>query len=255
MYIMRCPQCGFENPDTAQFCGVCTRPLVDIPTSSSTNLSSQPLSIKQRIFFHSLSVLWLLIVAFDIIALILWVPGAWNERLMAALGIVGIYGMAIGFLSRSTLSTRYAHILEGLTSPSPLRYIAGNLGFISLLVFIISAGFTSKGPPKERVIMGKIGRFILITIGRLLFITLILLLIPLVIIDFLVVAPLSYIAILLVSAIVSLLIYSELDLPLFDNVDLSESIKEHPATIKGFMVGIPAVLLTTLTAISTILFL
>ena len=66
---------------------------------------------------------------FEVIALFVWAPGTFSQKFSALFTVLGVYGIAIAFLSRNkAIQENRFELLSRLTATKPSRYIQGNIG-------------------------------------------------------------------------------------------------------------------------------
>lgn len=209
-------------------------------------------SKKRPAMYYVLSVLLLALVVLEIVALILWVPGTWIQRLIAALTLVGIYGLAIGFLARSAALAAIQDDLDDMTSPDIVEYFIANSSFLVIIFTIITSIFKERGKSRPEL------SYVYYIIELYLLIPLLLLaIVPLVayaLFHMLVVAMLSYIPAVLASAVVARSARSRYKLVITEGANervvvISKIMAENQLAAKAFLIGIPSVLLSLLTAI------
>lgn len=205
----------------------------------------QQSSRKDSVIAYSVVSLILVLLALEIAGLILWVPGTWNDRLTAVLAVVGIYGLAIGFFSGNAALVVFQDTLKDLTSPDVFRYLIGNFFFLSVLLSLAGLGgskYKVKGYP---VALGCLGSFLYIAWLPIFF--------AYAVFHIFIVMVLSYLPVVLASAIVTPIIYSSSDVEISigqKKILVSSIVKKDPVAIKGFLIGIPAIFISLLSAIS-----
>lgn len=205
----------------------------------------QQSSRKDRVFAYGIVSLILVLLALEIAGLILWMPGTWNDRLTAVLAIVGIYGLAIGFFSRSAALVDFRDTLEDLTSPNVLKYLGGNFYFLPFLFSLAAVGLSKYKIEGYPVALGCLGQFLYLALMPFLF--------AYAVFHIFVVAVLSYLPVVLASAMVAPIVYSSGDIEISigqKKVLVSSIVKKDPVAIKGFLIGVPALLVSLLSAIS-----
>lgn len=187
-------------------------------------------------------------IAFEIAALILWVPGMWNERLSAFLAIIGMYGLAIAFISRSKGFKAMRNVMEDLTSSNIFRYMRGNCLFLSFLSFLIGDALSPGKVPGYPLWHFPIAVPLLFLVFLLFF--------PYAAFHLLVIAALAYIPMVLVSVFVDEFVYAGTEAVLkfrseseYETVWISGMVRGNPAAVKGLLLGIPALSISFLSAI------
>ncbi len=184
----------------------------------------------------------------EIVALILWVPGSWNERLTAVLIIVGIYGLAIA-LFRNTPTMK--SFVEDLTSPNIIEFVVGNCRFLTFLLLLVAAGCNPEKKPGYPLALWFI--------GNILSIFSVVIVLVYAIFHMLIVAVITYIPTVIASAIVSQIVYAGRDYEIkiqykngpTESTRVCDVVRNNEIAAKGFLVGLPAILISLLSAIST----
>ena len=209
-------------------------------------------SKKRPVMYYVLSVLLLALVVLEIVALVLWVPGTWIQRLIAALTLVGIYGLAIGFLARSAALAAIQDDLDDMTSPDIVEYFTANFSFLVIIFLIITS--IGKGRGKSRPELPYAYYIIeLYLLLPVLFLALVLVA-AYALFHMLVVTTLSYIPAVLASAIVARSARSRYMLVVTEGANertvlISKIMAGNQLAAKAFLIGIPSASLSLLTAI------
>jgi len=209
--------------------------------------SEQSSDKTNRFAYYGMAGLLLALIVVEIIAIIIWVPGTWNERLSAVMALISLYGLALGFFSGSSALADFRDMLEELTCHNILRYFRGNFIFLAFIMALASAGFSQKQSRGYSII--------LLIIKILIYLPLFPLLLTYVILHLFVVATLSYIPIVMASAIVAGSVNTAEDIEVSvgnKKVIVSNIVKKDQLATKGFLVGIPALLFSILSALSTL---
>lgn len=206
-------------------------------------------NIKKRgKYYYAAWGLLLTLPILEIVALILWVPGSWNERLTAVLAIVGIYGLAIAlFRNTSTMKG----FVEDLTSPNILEFVAGNCEFLTFLFALVAAGCNPGKKPGYPLALWFI--------GNILSIFSVVIVLVYAIFHMLIVAVITYIPMVMASAIVSQIVYAGSDYKIkiqhengsTESTRVCGVVRNNVIATKGFLIGLPAILISLLSAIST----
>ena len=205
---------------------------------------------KRNLAKSILTTLLLALVTFEIVALVLWVPGTFQERLTATFAIVSIYGLEIGFFSRSATFANYRGLLEDFTSPDIAEYFTANFGILAVIFALISAAFEKRSPDSPVVPYAYYFELVLLVVLGL---PLIILAVAYAIFHILVIAMISYIPTVLVSAIVARMRNSRTYIRRTpaDILIISKIFADDELAAKGFLIGIPAALISILSAIIT----
>ena len=205
---------------------------------------------KRNLAKSILTILLLALVTFEIVALVLWVPGTLQERLTAVFAIIGIYGLEIGFFSRSAAFANYRGLLEDFTSPDIAECFVANFGILAVIFALISAAFEKRSPDRPVVPYAYyIELVILVALG----LPLIILAVAYAIFHTFVITMISYLPTVLASAIVARMRNSRTYIRRTpaDILMLSKIFADDELAAKGFLIGIPAALLSILSAIIT----
>jgi len=199
--------------------------------------------------FYLVAVIIVSICVIELIVLFAWSKGDWLDKVSALLAVIGLYGLALGFFSKSEVLVPLKDVLTELTSPNPIRYISANAYFCGLIALIGARG-------------GKKGMNVdcpsktLWFLGLFLWIPLTILLILFTILHFLIIAPLTYIPMVVVSAITIKINYSSGDdIVKIGNKDISikSLVKGDVVAVKGFIIGVPAIALSFLSQVFMII--
>ena len=199
----------------------------------------------KRVIAYSIISLILVLLALEIAGLILWVPGTWNARLTAVFAIVGIYGLAIGLLSENIALGSFKGALKDFTSPDVLTYLAGNTAILGLLFGLYSHLLSAYRVKGYRVALFYLGMF-LYTVWVPIFIAY-------TVFHIFIVMVLSYIPVVLASAMVAPIFNSSSDVENSAGQkkgSVSSIVKKDPVATKGFLIGLPAIFISLLSAIS-----
>ncbi len=193
------------------------------------------------------------LMMFALIAVELWLiifraAGTWNQKVNAVLAIVGAYGLAIGFFSKSEALAEFRDTLKDLTSPNILEYVSGNFRFLSyppLFAVLAFSKYKTEGCP---IMLSWLGTILCLALSPFLFVY--------VFFHVLVIMPLAYISTVLVSSIVTVIVYSGQDVAVSTGtkrVSIKNIVKRDQVAAKGFLIGIPGVVLSLLGTITALL--
>ena len=204
---------------------------------------------KNRGRFWATVAFLMIILFFEIVAISLWLPGAWNEKLTAALAVVGIYGLTIGFLSKGAALSQLPGTLEDLTSHNLVSYFLANLRFVAMVSMLIGTGLRQRGRSQRSTPL-------------VIWLALFPVSLAYVVVHMLVIAPLSYIPMAVASTTVLDIIHSPEDsyLTLTDTIKKTETGRvrirdlagEDPVATKALLVGIPALSMSILSGIAAL---
>lgn len=197
--------------------------------------------------YASLTLVWLALLALEIAAIFFWTPVTWKDGLTAVLAIVGVYGLSIGFIARSKTLKRLRPWLEELTSPNIVEHLTANLALIGMAASLVSVALS---PQKTLKTLGYLGQFLYLILVPLMFAYLLF--------HIFVVTVFSYLPVVWVSAIVIPIVNSSRDIELSlgtrgnkITISLKSIVEDDPIAIKGFLIGVPALLISLISAIST----
>jgi hypothetical protein len=74
---------------------------------------------------------------------------AWDSKIAFVLGLLGVYTFAFGFLAQTDLLKRFPSLGDDLTSPNPLKFLAGGFQVLSLLQISFPVGAASERTPES----------------------------------------------------------------------------------------------------------
>lgn len=188
------------------------------------------------------------LIAVELWLLIFWVPGTWNQRLNAVLAIVSAYGLAIGFFSKSEALAGFHDTLKYLTSPKVLEYIGGNFRFLSYPLLITTVALSKHKTEGCPIMLSSLGTILCLALSPFLFVY--------VFFHLLVIMPLTYIPTVLASSIVTVIVYSAEDITVSTStkrVSIKNIVESDQVAAKGFLIGIPGVVLSLLGIITALL--
>lgn len=198
--------------------------------------------------FYCIAAVIIGICVSELIALFVWGKGVWLDKVSALLAIVGIYGLALGFFSKSKALSEFKQILTELTDPNPLIYMRSNSMFCAIVAQLGVQGSESRMEPECPQALWLL--------GLILWIPAAVVMIVYVIFHLFVIAPLSYIPTVVASAVIAKIRYSAGDIVLSfgDNkVSIKSIVSEDPDAIKGFVIGIPSLALSVLSHVAKLI--
>src|SRR6266536_1468307 len=91
---------------------------------------------------------WSALAAFDVWLFLIRPDAGWDTKFGFVLGLVGVYTFAFGLLSATGLLDRIP-IGADLTSPNPMRFIAGTATVLALLQMAGALALTSRRTPES----------------------------------------------------------------------------------------------------------
>jgi hypothetical protein len=204
----------------------------------------------RRIVIGLISALVVLMFAGEVTVLVYWAGGTWDERLSAALALVGYYGIGLGLISKSAVLRDHAKVVEEMTSPNPVMFLAGNFTLLFFPFGIASLGLNPRRSGDASPALGCLGQLIIgLMVIPLLFYALF---------HIFVIVPLAYMAYLLASALISAISDASGDTVLTisstretevepKSISLKELVTADPPSAKNFLVGVPAAALSLAT--------
>lgn len=202
---------------------------------------------KQSLYILVVTIFLLLIVG-EITLLVLYGKDSWLDQVGLLLQIIGLYGVGLGFVQRSDLLKDFDGI-DDMTSPDPVRFLANNFVFLSIISSIWAVGLGVNRSRNSSFSLGCLGQIIT-------FLTL-----PILLAYFLfhlfVICPFAYVGYLLASAFVESIAGSAEDIEMAvstngtvkDKISIRKIISSNPSATKSFLIGIPAIFLSFVTKI------
>lgn len=188
--------------------------------------------------------LWLALVAFDIWFLLLRPDASWETRIAYVLGLLGVYTFAFALLAETDLLKKFPDMAEGLTSPHPLKFLAGNLTALSLLFMTWSVGLQSLRTPES---LDRRGGLLVSFVEGLLMLVGALLLVVCTVVYAVVVAPIAWLAYVVVSAPLDSVVTSGRDVEFAvvtagetSSVTVRALVGEHLVALRNLLVAVPA---------------
>jgi hypothetical protein len=186
-----------------------------------------------------------------LLALDIWIYFAvpsvpWLSRVGFVLQVIGVAGLATGFLAATEISKRLSSLLEDLTSPNLREFIAGNFALSAIVLFVLGALF--------RGILQARRWYTGIPLALIYFISL-----PFVVLlglaYYVLVVPPAYLAYLLVSAPLNTIKDSDRKITISrgkdsrgeeQTIDVRAIVVEHTVPLRGFLVGLASTLFAVL---------
>lgn len=204
---------------------------------------------KYGLNFYLVAIGIVTVCVLELIALFTWGKGGWLEKTSALLAVTGLYGLALGFFSKSEALAPIKAVLTDLTSPNPIRYLSANASFSGLIALI-----GARGTKKEMSTdcpdntLWFLGLFLWIPIAIVFFVYTLL--------HFFVIAPLTYIPMVIVSAITTKINCSAGDdiVRIGDQkISIKSLIKGDIVAVKGFIIGVPSITISFLSQVFLII--
>ena len=167
----------------------------------------------------------------------------WDTRVGIPLQIIGFYGVGLVVVARSASLKEVFEFPDEMTSPNLMKFIAGNLSFLSLPVFAAQIAISSSRRKGESAALGCLGNILWIAISILIMI----LYVPF---HVLVVMPITYLGYVMASVLFERLKYSAIDQEFearsgqtSKHFRLRELLVSDPVAAKSFIIGIPSLTL------------
>ena len=165
----------------------------------------------------------------------------WSSRLGFALQILAVYGIGIGFVQKSD-ALKGLPALEEMTSPNLLKFVRGNMSFLSMLNWLAWVGLGPRARDASQG-LGALGVVLVLCAYPVLFLYCVL--------HVLLIMPLAYLGYLFTSAIVESVAGSADDARWTESaqgevvaeIRLQSVIADNRAAMKSFLIGIPATIL------------
>ena len=162
---------------------------------SNSSVENEPNSKPANKILIVITAVLLIFSALEYWAIVTWNGVANADKVTAILGIIGAYGIGIGFLKRmKDLGDHVKQMLGELVSPNAGLYIASNFTYLGVVCSLLAVGLNSRKTRYPPAIVYLISSLTLIVIGLGVFIY--------VFFHLLIVIPIAYPAVLVASAIV-----------------------------------------------------
>ncbi|UCE25741.1 MAG: hypothetical protein JSU74_06775 [Candidatus Zixiibacteriota bacterium] len=202
---------------------------------------------KASLIAYALAGLLLALIVAEVWLLVYWVPGSWQQRASLVLALIGIYGIAIGFFSKSEALADFRDSLENLTSPNIYEYLLGNFRFLTFVPLFPAVAFCKRWMPGSPMLLCRLGQLLGLFLTPIVF--------AYIIVHLLVVMPLTYLPTVLASALVSAVAYSGEDFEVASNgrrVSIRTIVRSNQLTAKAFLIGIPGIILSLIGVVSAV---
>lgn len=164
-----------------------------------------------------------------------------EKKVSTLFAIVGLYGISIAMFTKVKAAVGFKHLAKDLTSANPGRYVRSNAIFISSIYSIINLLYPKKLKEGYSITLYLIGATIVLLLSPFLF--------AFGLFYFLVVTPITYPINIVVNSIFTLVDYNTEEVLLKMgryNFPLSSVLKEDPVATKGFIMGIPSLIISFL---------
>ncbi len=197
---------------------------------------------------YILVILIFVLIAAELWLIVFWLPGTWYQRLNAVLAVVGAYGLAIGFFSKSEAVSEFRGTLKYLTSPNVVEYLAGNFEFLIYPPLFAVVALSKRKTSDCPIVLSLLGTILCLVLSPFLFVY--------VIFHLFIIMPLTYIPTVLVSSIVAVIVYSAEDITVSTTtkkVSIKNIVEKDQIATKGFLIGIPGIVLSLLGNITALL--
>lgn len=188
----------------------------------------------------------LLLAIGEIAVLVYFGHDSWYNSIGFILQIIGFYGIGMGFVQKSNLLKNFAGVSDGMTSPDPISFMAGNFLFLGILSSLVAEGLDVNRSQKSSMTLGCFGQILILCIYPFLFVYFL--------VHLFLICPFAYLGYLLSSAFVESITGAASDFEWANTgpgeqpqkVSMKEVIASDPAAAKSFLIGIPAQLLSFL---------
>lgn len=190
-----------------------------------------------------LTVFFCAIIAADAWFMSVHIRGSLMDRMSFALAIVGLYGIVLGFIQRSSELKGFGGLVEGMTSPNLFEFIGANLQALGLLVLTASLGAGSRRTAGHKPVLGAAGSILFLVAAPII--------VAYVVFHTFVIMPLAYVAYIFAEAVVERLSSSGLDTAVsartgehVETLNLRNVILADRVASKSYLVGLPSTFLS-----------
>ncbi len=186
---------------------------------------------------------WSALAAFDVWLFLIRPDAGWDTKFGFVLGLVGVYTFAFGLLSATGLLDRIP-IGADLTSPNPMRFIAGTATVLALLQMAGALALTSRRTPESLDRRGGL----LISLAELPAVLLgFLLVVAFTIVYVVLVAPLAWLGYVAVSVPLDSILGAGEDMGLSmlhegeeSTVMVKKFVQENVVTLRNLLIAVPS---------------
>src|SRR5687768_6061327 len=102
----------------------------------------------------------MLLLAGGIAVLTYYSNAAWYNRIGYILQLIGIYGIALGFVQKSDSLKRLDWIAD-MSSADPVRFSSSNLYFLALIMFLMQVALKPERSPGSSMASGCLGQLLI----------------------------------------------------------------------------------------------
>jgi hypothetical protein len=192
---------------------------------------------------------WLLLAAFDVWLLLIRPAAPWDTKISFVLGVLGVYTFAFGILAQTGLLRVFPDQGESLTSPNPMRFLAGSFEAVGLLQLVVSVGMRPERTPES---LDRRGGSLLQLVQLPVLLVEFVLVVAFTVLYLVVIAPLAWIAYAIVSVPLDAITGSGRDVAVglvdprtgakTEPVYLKQVVVENLVTLRNLLVAVPALL-------------
>jgi hypothetical protein len=180
-----------------------------------------------------------------LLTLDLWIyfalpTGPWLTRFGFVFQVIGVFGLATGFLAATEISKRLSSLLEDLTAPNLRQFVAGNFALTAIVMIVMSVLFRGVFLSKRWYTALPLALVYLVSLP---FVFL------LVLAYFVLVVPVVYIANAVVSTPLTTISNSRDEITITrgeERIDIRAVIVEHRTALRGFLIGVASTLFAVL---------
>jgi hypothetical protein len=173
------------------------------------------------------------------------------ERLAFSLELIGIYNLAINFLSGSDFFKTFPSWQKDMTSADLRSFSAATLRTLGIFASISSLAVRGFPPPMITGRLPLLLQVLAVVVLGLTFAIVCLVLLPVVVLVVVVgIAPIAYIGYVLVDALLDAVVSSPADMKLWSaegSLSLKDTVEAHQVELRPLLVGVPAVALGLVT--------
>lgn len=201
---------------------------------------------------HWLVALYIAALAANIYVFWVLPSGSMLDRLAFSLQLIGIYNLALTFLSQTDLFKAFPTWLEEMTSPNLRDFSAATFRTLAVLASLSSLAVRGFPPP---LVTGRLPlllqALVLVTLGLTFAILNVVLFVLVVLLLLLGIAPVAYIGYVLVGVLLDAVSSAPGDIQLSSvegSLSLKETVRAHQVQLRTLLVGVPATALGVATA-------
>ena len=187
-----------------------------------------------------------IVVYLGLVALDVWIYFAvpsipWLARVSFVLQVIGVAGLATGFLAATEISKRLSSLLEDMTAPNLRQFVAGNLALSAIVMSALSCLFSG-------ILFSR--RWYTALPLALVYVMSLPFVFVLGLAYYVLVVPPAYIAYAVVSGPLNTIKASDREITITrgkEKIDVRAIIVEHTVPLRAFLVGLASTLFAVLT--------